>query len=74
MFPESVMNLKEYVIFCDVHLWINELKQSNDLSLSVMNSGTIYNCKLTIKIKLAHIHEHGIKFISLKILYITCSF
>ena len=30
MFPESVMNLKPYVIFCDVHLWINELKQSND--------------------------------------------
>ena len=42
--------------------------------LSVMNTGTIYNCKLTIKIKLAHIHEHGIKFISLKILYIHCSF
>ena len=41
---------------------------------SVMNTGTIYNCKLTIIIKLAHIHEHGIKFISLKVLYNTCSF
>ena len=41
---------------------------------SVMNTGTIYNCKLTIIIKLAHIQEHDIKLLSLKILNITCSF
>ena len=41
---------------------------------SVMNTGTIYNCKLTIIIKLAHIQEHDIKLLSLKILKITCSF